>query len=140
MGLTIRGEYEGSPSYDMGYISFYRLRRDIACTVSEEFGKHYASMPDIYVKPVPVEEYDKQTIRLIKKYHCKERFLAFLYQSDTDGKLSPFMCKALYDQIESMESNALYGYAAYPGYCLTIDKFRKLLKECFDRRVYLVWY
>ena len=140
MGLTITGKYKGSPYYCMGYMSFYRLRRDIAYTVSEEFGKHYEQIPEACSKLIDVAAYDLQTERLIKKYHCKERFLAFLYQSDTDGKLSPFMCKALLDQIESMETNALYGYAAYPGYCLTIDKFRKLLKECFDRRVYLVWY
>lgn len=140
MGLTITGKYKGSPSYDMGYISFYRLRRDIACTVSEEFGKHYASMPDIYVKPVPVEEYDKQTIRLIRKYHCKKSLVSFLYQPDADGKLSPYMCKVLYDQIESMESNAMYGYGAYPERCLTINKFRDLLKECSEKGVYLVWY
>lgn len=44
MGLTIKGKFDGSPSYDMGYLSFYCLRRDIAYTVSEEYGKHYESI------------------------------------------------------------------------------------------------
>lgn len=140
VGITITGKYEGAPSYDMGASSFFRLRRDIAYTVSEEYGKHYERMPEACAKLLDVGIYDLRTERLIKKYHCKERMLDFLYQSDVDGKLSPFKCKALYDQIVNMESKTLYGYAAYPQDCMTIDNFKDLLKECYDRRVYLVWY
>lgn len=140
MGLTITGKYKGSPYYCMGYMSFYRLRRDIAYTVSEEFGKHYEQIPEACSKLIDVAAYDLQTERLIRKYHCKKSLVSFLYQPDSDGKLSPYMCKVLYDQIESMESNALYGYGAYPERCLTINKFRDLLKECSEKGVYLVWY
>ena len=139
MGVTIKGKYAGSPSYDMGYGSFFRLRRDIAYTVSQEYGQHYEKLPMVCAGAIDVDNYNSETERLVKKYRCKERFLEFLYQPDVDGKLSPFKCKALLDQIESLESNALYGYAVTPQYCLTIPKFRELLKECFDRRVYLVW-
>ena len=98
MGLTIKGKFKDSPSYDMGYITFFRLRRDIAYTVSEEFGKHYEQLSEACAKLIDVADYNIETERLIKKYHCKERFLEFLYQSDCEGKLSPFMCKALLDQ------------------------------------------
>lgn len=140
MGLTIRGKYDGSPSYDMGAISFFRLRRDIAYTISDEYGAHYEKMPEACAKLIDVNDYNAQTERLIKKYHCKERMLDFLYQSDTSGKLSPLKCKALHDQIAELHNDTLYGYMAYPKDCMTIDKFKEILKECYDRRTYLVWY
>ena len=65
MGLTITGKYKGSPYYCMGYMSFYRLRRDIAYTVSEEFGKHYERIPEACSKLIDVAAYDLQTERLI---------------------------------------------------------------------------
>lgn len=140
MGLTIRGKYDGSPSYSMSAVSFFRLRRDIAYTISDEYGEHYEKMPEACVKLIDVNDYNTQTERLVKKYHCKERMLDFLYQSDISGKLSPFKCKALYTQIQDMNSNTLYGYMAYPKDCMTIDKFKELLKECYKHRKYLVWY
>lgn len=140
MGVTIRGRFEGSPSYDMGYITFFQLRKDIAYTVSEEYGKHYEEMPKACAKLIDVACYDLRTERLIKKYHCKERFLSFLYQSDVEGKLSPYKCKALLDQISNVRNDALYGYTAYPESCLTMDKFKELLRQCFNRRKYLEWY
>ena len=139
MGVTIRGRYSESPSYDMGYITFFKLRSDIAHTVSEEYGAHYDEMPKACAKIIDVKAYDRRTECLIKKFHCKERFLSFLYQPDVEGKLSPFKCKALLNQIESMDSKRLYGYMAYPKDCMSIGQFRALLRECFDRKVYLEW-
>lgn len=145
MGLTITARYEGSPAYSMGYASFYRLRRDIAYLISTEFGKHYADLPHAGNMRDP-SAYDLRTTQLIKKYHCKSRILDFLYQSDCEGKLSPAKCKAVLHLIESnnTEGNdintALYGYAAYPEYCMKISDFVKLLKECSERKAYLVWY
>lgn len=140
MGLTIRGRFDGSPSYDMGYVSFFQLRKDIAYSVSEEYGKHYEELSKACAKLIDVDAYNARTEWLIKKYHCKERFLSFLYQSDCSGKLSPFKCKALLDQIADVKGKALYGYTAYPENCLTMDKFKELLRECFNRRKYLEWY
>lgn len=137
MGISIKGLYADSPVYDIGYFAFFALRCDIAYTISEEFGQHYADMNmAVYIG---IKEYDRRTEELVKKYHCKERLLSFLYQSDYAGKLSPYKCKAVLDQINGMQSKKLYGYTAYPDWCLTIDKFRELLKECFERKVYLVW-
>lgn len=138
MGLTLRGRFEGSPSYDMGAASFFRLRRDIAYTVSREYGEHYEQMP-MACAGYRVDEYNQRTEELIRKYRCKERFLDFLYQSDIAGKLSPFKCKAVLDQLGEYDNNSLYGYAAWPEYCMTIKKFKELLRECFVRRKYLIW-
>lgn len=139
MGLTLTGKFKNAPSYDMGAGSFYRLRCDIAYTVSKEYGDHYKGI--LYAcAGHNVDEYDRKTEILIRKYRLKERFLDFLYQSDICGKLSPFKCKALLDQIEDLENDLLYGYAAYPDRCMTIRDFKNLLRECFNRKVYMIWY
>lgn len=138
MGLTIKGKYPDSPSYDMGAASFFRLRRDIAYTISKEFGQHYAQIP--YLHGMDSDEHDRRTAQLIKKYHCSPRLIDFLYQSDIEGRLSPFKCQALLKQINDLHNTSLYGYTAYPEHCMTIEKFKELLHECFTRRTYLIWY
>ena len=143
MGITIHGNWKDAKHWDMGYSSFYRLRKDIAYMVSEEYGDHYKNIRLACAKLIDVKEYDIETERLIKKYHCKKRFLYFLYQSDIGGKLSPFKCKAVYDMIEKsncMNNKTLYGYSAYPENCMKMSDFANLLLECFNRRKALVWY
>ena len=145
MGLTVTERYENSPAYSMGYASFYRLRRDISYMISKEFGDHYANLPKAIMMHDP-SAYDLRTAKLIRKYHCKQRLLDFLYQSDCEGHLSPVQCKAVLQLIESNNTesanvnNALYGYAAYPKRCMKISDFTNLLKECVARKTYLVWY
>lgn len=140
VGLTLTSTYVMAPYYKMGAFSFFRLRRDIAYCISDEFGKHYEKMPEACAKIIDVNEYNARTVQLIKKYHCKERMIDFLYQSDVKGRLSPFKCKALYDQIVNMQNNNLYGYQAYPKECMTIEGFKELLEKCYRYRVYMVWY
>ena len=41
MGLTLTAKYKDAPEWDMGYGSFFRLRRDIAYTISKEFDTWY---------------------------------------------------------------------------------------------------
>ena len=139
MGVTLKGNYKDSPCYDMGYITFFALRKDIAYAVSKEFGNHYAKIP-VTVTGYQTDEYDRKTEELITKYKCKNRFLDFLYMSDAEGKLSPFKCKAVYDVIRDLHNDKLYGYTAYPEHCMTIEKFKSLLLDCYEKRAYLVWY
>ena len=42
--LTITASFKGAPEYDVGYFEFFRLRTEVAHTISEEFGEHYAGM------------------------------------------------------------------------------------------------
>lgn len=141
MGICIRGDYEGSPQWDMGYSSFYQLRRDVAYFVSDEFGAHYADI--IYSANCP-EEYDSETERLIKKYKIPARLLDFLYLPDAEARLSPLKCKAVYDCItyskpREDQLKKLYGYRARPNDCMKLVDFLDLLLECYNRRKYLVW-
>ena len=142
MGLTIRGEWNGSPEYDMGAISFFRLRRDTAYFIAKDFGDHYANMPTVICSEED-EAYEKQTLKLCIKYRLKHRLLDFLYSPDTDYRLSPAKCKVVYDLIMSSgqveEHKTLYGYGARPEKALTMKKFADLLLECYNRKKYLSW-
>ena len=148
MGITIRGDWKGSPAWDMGYASFFRLRRDIAYTVSKEFGDHYAdSTSSIYILDKKMcEEYDKVTVYLIEKYRLKKRFVDFLYAPDAGYRLSPMKCKAVLHQIAYGDNSAnaknesLYGYAARPGSCMKMTDFIDLLTTCSATKKYLVCY
>ena len=141
MGITIRGDWENAPEWDMGYASFFRLRRDVAYYISKEFGDHYADL--VHLNHFNDDgSYDRNTLFLMKKYHCKQRYIEFLYAPDSGYRLSPFKCKSVYDLITSGEykgSKALYGYTAYPERCMDLQGFVDLLLECFNRRKALVW-
>ena len=138
MGLTLTAQYNGAPSWDMGYITFGVLRMDIADEINKEYGEHYREM---YSCPrSDWTEYNKKTANLEKKHKLGTRTTDFLWIPDSDGKLSPFKCKALLDAIQGMENNKHYGYVGFGlEHCMTIEDFKNLLKECFDRRCYMIW-
>ena len=106
MGLTLKNKF--SQDYDMGYMSFYRLRNDIAQFISET---------------------------------PKKGTISFLEQSDCEGKLTPKQCKDLLKDIKDMEDKGkYYGYLGRGAEnCLTITKFKALLKECIDNKCKLKW-
>lgn len=137
--LTITATYKGAPEYDVGYFEFFRLRAAIARTVSDEFGEHYAGMiREIFTMKTGM--YDKETTRLIRKYHVKANLQEFLYQSDSDGKLTPAKCRDLLLQIRGMTTNELFGRKEHPERCITIPRLRELLVECIDRKASVIWY
>lgn len=137
MGLTLTAKYKDAPEWDMGYGSFFRLRRDVAYTISKEFGEHYA---DITWGSFHQEEYDEITNILLRKYHVSNRLIFFLYSPDCEARISPLRCKAVYDQIEGTKNNFLYGYTARPNACMTWEDFKCMLKECYERKTYMYWY
>ena len=138
MGLTLTAKYEGAPSYDMGYITFGLLRIDLAHAINEEYGNHYQ---DMYCHPRDDwSEYNKKTAALEKKLKLRIRATDFLWMSDCEGKLSPFKCKALLDAISDMDDTKRYGYEGRTwDRIMTISDFKNLLRECYERRYYLIW-
>lgn len=133
MGLSLTAEYKDAPDYSMGYGSFFCLRRDIAYTISKEFGDAYA---DIVWGSLHPEEYDRRITALLKKYHVKKRLEDFLFASDCNAKMSPMKCKAIYEQIKGVQSTTKYGYAYSK---MSMDQFRELLRQCFERKCYMYW-
>lgn len=126
----------------MGYATFYRLRRDAAYAYGKEYGDHYAKIigHQIGSDRAATEAYNRETERLIRKYKIPERFLVFLYQSDVDGHLSPFQCKAVCEATKNLDQDKTYGYAGWDSkHQMTMGKFRELLNTCYEKRKYLVW-
>ena len=115
MGVTLRSKY--SLDYDMEYITFYRLKRDIAYYV------YNVAQKDIYEVP------QKGTI-------------SFLEQSDCEGKLTQKECKDFLQDIKNMEDKGVYyGYIGRGTEgCLTITKLKELLQNCISHRCNLRWH
>lgn len=141
MGITITAGYPDAPSYSMGYISFWNLRKAVATAADPKFGEIYADLPKVghIINP---KDYEKRMSDYLKKHPLPLRFLDFLYQSDTDGSLSPCKCKAVYDQIchaEHMKPYKLYGYTAQARKCMTWEQFKELLLGCYSNKSYMKW-
>jgi hypothetical protein len=133
MGICISAEYKDAPDFSMGYASFFRLRNEIAHVISEEFGDAYG---DITWGSMHPKEYDERINYMIRKYHVKSRICSFLFASDCEGRLSPMKCKAVYDLIYDMKSTSEFGYVYSK---MTMEQFKELLKECYERKRYLYW-
>ena len=80
MGITItatNSKYE----FDMRYFGFFKLRREIALVLNEEFGRNYADLARCNTQ----EEYaanDKITSRIIQKNHNEAYMNASLSARD----------------------------------------------------------
>lgn len=138
MGLRLTAEYGDAPSYEMQSESLHRLRCFTARCISPEYGSHYSRIRHIERWSDPVE-YNQQTERLLKKYHAKDSAVKFLYQPDNNGRLSPSQCKALLEVIGQNDTNERFGYAEYPDECMTLQQFKELLQQCFEKKKYLIW-
>lgn len=140
MGLTITAKYENAPHYDMGAISFMRLRNFVADCVAEEFGEHYSQFVSVlYQNEADQKEYDRKTHELISKYRIPQRVVDFLYAPDTEYGLSPAKCAAVLKVIRGIPCKEMFGYGARPQYCLTMQKFAEMLSRCVETKTYLYW-
>ena len=141
MGLTLTAKYNGAPSYDMGYVTFGRLRMAIANEFSKELGRLYKNWymcsNDGFQEKLAMAWLNDE----LKKRKYKSRAVEFLFMSDCGGKLSPYKCDALLDAILDMDNSKRYGYEGRAfGKVMTIKDFKALLHECYERRCYMEWY
>ncbi len=139
MGLTLKGEFDKSPEYDMGYGAFFALRVDVALAISDELGKHYRNAMS-YERKEDQQKYNSETKRLLAKHKPNKGVYMFLYQPDCGGILSYGKCKGLLKQLQGITGEREYGYLGRQGEHLTMEKFRKLLNMCIERKKSLVWY
>ena len=111
MGLTLKNKF--SKEYDIPYSKFAKLRDDIYVFLKQKTDQN------------PLEE----------------GTLLFLEMADCDGKLSYKDCKQILKDIQEMpDSGRLYGYVGRGSdNCLTITKFKELLKDCASHRCNLSW-
>ena len=140
MGLTItatNAKYE----FDIGYGGFFRLRKNIALTLDQEFGELYGQL--IYCHtPSQFEDNDRAIELLINRKHLDEKYkdiLDFLYMSDCEGQISYKTCKQIYDLIcHKNFDDKYFRYAAYAHN--DYEEFKEFLKDCYSHHKNMKWY
>lgn len=144
MGITIKCKKTGS-SCDLGYSGFERFRGKVAYLLNEDFGKHYEKLasPEMMFSVGEenrklVEDFNKETVRLIKKYKLSKWVLRFLFKPNSEGSCPPTACKAIYDVIKDYDDNICYGYAGRPD-CARFSTLKALFLECAEMKSYLEW-
>lgn len=112
MGVTLKNRF--SKEYNIPYSKFAKLRDDI----------------DVFL----ITNHDPDSPR--------EETLSFLEKIDCDGKISYRECKQILKDIQDMpDEGRVYGYVGRgENTCLTITKFKELLKDCVSHRCNLSWH
>lgn len=148
MSATIRGDFNGSPEYHIGYAGFFAFRRTVAYIISEEFGEHYNNLLKYpFMKQAERTAFSSRSDVLIEKYKVPVGVWHFLFQPDCDGTLTPQQCSELEKYIEKIAKNARFGYikdgarkATNRSLSITAPDFLKLLKKCKKEGKNLVWF
>ena len=134
-----------SKNYSMDFEFFIigKIKKKIAYSISDEVGVHYSEVFNVrkfsHNKDY-IDEYKKKSEQLANKYQCKEIF-GFLYQTDSEGKISAKSCKKIYEFIKNQgEEIPGYYYSAQDLDDKYFREFKKLLKDCVDNNCHLEWY
>jgi len=135
MGLTIKGSFKGSPSYDGGYGTFFRLRANIAKAIMGEDYPYYEE----WSRTDDSTPKDRLHELCNKLRSYGETFYEFMTASDCDGKLSYKQCLEIYNLIKDKPGDFSFGYDFYRRPC-DEDDIKVLLKECYSHRARLLWY
>lgn len=137
MGVTITAvnpKYE----FDMGYFGFFRLRKEIAFALNEEFGRNYAELAHCHTQ----EDYaanDNAANRIIQKNHL-DRYadvLDFLYMSDSKGEVGYKTCGNILRLIRDREGGTSFRYGAMQHN--DWEEFKEFLQDCYSHRKKMRW-
>lgn len=126
MGVTITAN-GSQESFDMGYIGFGNLRKNIAYCIDPELGNLYES---ILHHEIITDAMEIQINSVIaeKKLDCVGA-LGFLFQSDCYGRVDYRACREIYEAIKNVDFGDKcfqYGAIAHNDY----ERFKVFLKEC----------
>lgn len=148
MGLTLKCTKTGS-GCDLSYNGFCRFREKVAYLVNDGFGAHYAKLSllarefafgsDSDRCKQAYDEFDRETDELVEKLKISRHIVHFLFQADTDGKLSVKVCKRVYAVIKDHDDDVVYGYKKREP-CTTFGDLKALFKECCETRSSLIWH
>ena len=136
MGVTITATHRPY-EFDMGYGGFFNLRKNIAFALDEEFGENYALLSHCFTES-QFSENDKVADTIIKKKNLNPDIISFLYQPDTEGKISYKICKQIYDIIKDVdfkEKSFRYATLQHNDY----EEFKLFLKDCYSHRKQMRW-
>lgn len=136
MGVMLTAKYPDAPQWFMGYLTFGRLRMDIAKQISPTFG-------ELYSRGFTSLDDEKQYLlemEMLGKLKPKKWAVEFLYLSDCSGKYSPYKCKILLEAIQDMDDTIRYGYGGWEKERqMAGADFKALLAECYSRKCYMIW-
>lgn len=140
MGLTI---YNKHSSIDLGSIGFLRLRTRIAYMHSQKLGDFYQSLDKQWTlteheKEKFLEDYNLKLRTIDEDLNVSHEFLDFLYESDMEGTMSVKHCRAIYNTIKNYQEDFTIGYIGRSD-CARFSDFKRIVKECRDRRIQLYW-
>lgn len=142
MGLTIKCKKTGR-EMDVSYSGFFRLRKKVAELVSQEVGKHYQELDEIFritssEKESALKSYNDETERLVERKELPIKIADFLYQSDCDGKIRYGACKQILKVIGDYDDSIIYGYAGRKNPAKFKD-FKEILQDCVDNKCFMIW-
>ncbi len=137
MGVSITAN-NSAYDFDMGYGGFFSLRKTVALALNKEFGENYALLGTCWTEE-QFKENDKIADWYIKKNNLDKDVVDFLYQSDTNGKISYKTCGKIYDILKDKDlSDKGFRYGAYRHN--DYEEFKDFLKECYSHRRNMEWY
>ena len=105
--------------------------------LNEEFGENYALLSHCFTES-QFSENDKVADTIIKKKNLNPDIISFLYQPDTEGKISYKICKQIYDIIKDVdfkEKSFRYATLQHNDY----EEFKLFLKDCYSHRKQMRW-
>lgn len=138
MGITITAN-NSEYSFDMGYGSFYNLRKNIALVYNAKFGENYANLAYCHSKD-EYEANDRAANWIIKDQHLEDDdIIDFLYQSDCEGRISYRTCGKIYQLIKDLDFSGCRLVYATVSDGNDYEHFKDFLKECYSHRRNMYW-
>lgn len=136
MGVSISAK-NSKYDFNMGYIGFFWLRKNIATALDKNFGDNYKNLISCHTQE-DFKEHDRIANMIIEKNELDEDIVEFLYAPDTNGKISYKVCKKIYDLIKDIDfGNEHFRYGAYAHN--DYEEFKEFLKECYAHHRNMYW-
>ena len=138
MGITLGTNRK---DVSMGYASFYRFRLEIAKAYSTDFYSKLNSywlnvMRFSYIEP-HVERLDKMMNAYIANNNIPDGLCSFIFQSDSEGKISCKTARLIRDLCLKSESEDHFGY----HYCqLDMKGMAEIFDVAVKHRCNVKWY
>lgn len=130
MGVTIRTK---NKSLDMGYGSFFRLRTDIAKAINSEWGTQYRELTNRN----RYDELNNITAEYLADGKISKYLVDFCFQPDTEGHITCWACKYIYQQIQNIDKKDRYGYLMAQ---ISWEEIKYAFKDGSENKGGMKWY
>lgn len=130
MGVSLKTK---NKSIDMGYGSFFRLRRDIAKAINSDWGMQYEEL-------LSSRRYDKLidiTANYLAENKISKHLVDFCLPPDAEGHITCWACKYIYQQIQNIDKEDRYGYVMAQ---ISWEEMKNVFKDGSENRGGMKWY